>query len=103
MAKRYRIKTIEDCARLVSDLPPDRAEVFLRELPLAIMQQAAVISAAKSVKTWFGSASAKASFPNGFEWIDDDKGESTLGVKVSVKSGETVLASHDLHMAFKHK
>ena len=78
MSKRYKIKTIADCVDLVASLPPERAEVFLKELPLAIIQQASVKTAAKSML-------AKAFFPSGFIWVDDDKGTSDMNLTVKIK------------------
>jgi hypothetical protein len=78
MSNKHYVKTIYDCTELAAKLPPDRAKLFLKELTQGILHQAGVIVAARSI-------GSDASFPGGFTWIDDDKGEETMNLKVRFK------------------
>lgn len=55
MSDRYHIKTIQDCVDLIQKLPPERAAVFLRELPVAVEQQAVLQRRAKGMNGIFGT------------------------------------------------
>lgn len=79
--KRYRIKTVEDMARLVAELPPERAAVFLKELPIAIATQSGLFRAEQKLKKtfWFLRPKARS---GGFDWIDDDEGNNTMNVEL---------------------
>lgn len=81
MSDQYHIKSIQDCVDLIEKLPPARAAVFLRELPLAIEQQAALQRGAKDLNGIMGKL-ARMSFKEGFTWVDDDEGTATVSVKI---------------------
>ena len=81
MSDKHHIKSIQDCVDLIEKLPPDRAVVFLRELPLAIEQQAVLQKRAKGLNGILGKL-ARLTFKEGFIRVDDDAGTATVSVKM---------------------